>query len=410
MANTLLPPSFRYTDTKSNPSASGTNSPSSFSGKDTCTIDRKMVTTVGIQKFYKACHSQQFSNIKLTHFQVENRLNRQACNAGCHYSGYRTSTLRYPEATQESVLENVKKLGKPAEKLTSTVFDFVDEASKVVTGAGRTAMTWADYKRICEENGAVLDMMIHTFKQDYHSHLSLINNPFTKMVVRIVSEYFKYMPEEILYELTVAGHIKIKIELSDIHAVIQAVQSGAVAVDVSQVDTAALLKVARIMANDPALLAKIRKHVKDKITGKIRDKIIEHIATTISVAIGRKIAEKLEQTVIYKELRKVQRKALNMPKRTKSLAEVLKELLVFQGYLQEAADASRELRRKAPNVWNDLRYWHGLDMIYFTAKPFLSEYVDRIHIAQKDPKFFASVVLSLLEPPVDLLDLFLPTA
>lgn len=68
----------------------------------------------------------------------------------------------------------------------------------------------------------------------------------------------------------------------------------------------------------------------------------------------------------------------------------------MNGWLGIAAAESRQLQADCPTLWKHLRYtMGGFDMMLFLVRGFVSEYLDRIAVLEKNPQLFLGLMASL---------------
>lgn len=367
----------------------------------TCTINGETVRSRGIEIFRTNCGSSSTANIDFFASKqlVESRW--QKCEMGCHGPQYR---VLYRDTNYSEVMDTLEKLD-PTQGLATGVIDGAATTThRVIKGVQRTGegLGLAGGQRIGEigiENSTAFKLAKEALVQGFSWSLSVVNNPFTALIIKILTHYMRFMPNEIIVELAIHGKLKFVNADIDVRLVVQASIKGLTDIDLSDAAIAELNDIASSLKNNPQLI--------NRFVGKqIGKRLATHIATLVAIAIAKQVAAGLARTIRYTNILKHSRSG----KSTKGLAEVLVFLLKTQGMLQVASEASGRLFGRSPLLWQSLRQMNGLDMIYFFVEDFLSEHVDRIGFGEKHPTQFIEMVVAILEPPGTAKDLFFPFA
>jgi hypothetical protein len=363
----------------------------------TCRMDGRVIRSLGIQKFLDHCADIPHSNIDFfaTKQQLEQRWNE--CNFGCHGPSYR---VLYRQSTYTEVLEFLNKIDPTYGYATGVIDSTITNTSKIVKGGERTAegLGVSGTDRIAEigrENSLAFNLAKDALVKAFSLSLTLVDNPFTALIINIVTTYIKYVPDEIIVQMAAHGKFK-NIEI-DMNMTIQATTKGLTNIDLSGLEISELKLVGEYLKNNPQFLLKLL----GKYHGR---KLVNYIATHIAIAIARQIAVGMSKSFRYKRFLKT----VKPSKTTKNLAGVVIFLLKTQGLLQEASNASKRLHNRSPKLWLKLRQQQGLDMIYFFIEDYITEYVDRIGLAERNPDRFIEMVVAILKPPGTIDDLFFP--
>lgn len=362
-----------------------------------CTINGRVVRSMGIQRFLDNCGSSQFSNIDFfaSQHQLEHRW--RECNMGCHEPAYRT--LRH-EATYAELLNNLTKIDPTKGYSVGLVSSAVQTTERIGLGAERTGEGLGLGKdgRVAEiglENSLAFGLVKDALIKAFTFRLDLVDNPFTAMIIKIVSMYMNYVPDEIIIKLAVEG--KYKNLNIDINMAIDASVKGLTNIDISKFTRSEIEKIGNYLENNPQLIL--------KQIGKYQGrKLATLIATHIAISIAKKIVLTFARSPFYKNTPK----SVVSGKSAKGLAGVLIALLKTQGMLQAASNASHRLHNRSPKLWHFLRSRGGYDLIYFFTEDYLTEYVDRIGLAERNPVLFVEMIAAILKPPGNIKDVFFP--
>lgn len=360
-----------------------------------CTMNGQVIRSLGIQKFLDNCAASSTSNIDFFagKQQIEHRW--RECDMGCHGPSYRVLNR---DATYSEMLDTMAKIDPTKGLATGYVDGVVTTTGRVVKGVERTGegLGLAGMQRVGEigsENSLAFNLAKDALAKAFTLSLNLVDNPITALIINVLTEYVKYLPDEVVIELAVHGKFK-NIDI-DLQMVVQASVKGLTDVDITDVAVDEMKQLANYLKNNPEL---IMKYI-GKREGK---KFATKIATMVAIEIAKSIAIKLATTQRYKSFLQNVKPGGS----TKNLAGVLVFLLKTQGLLQEASNASHRLFTKSPLLWRELRRLNGLDMIYFFVEDHISEYVDRIGLAERSPTRFIEMIVALLEPPGTAKDLF----
>lgn len=381
--------------------SNSTTSYSLFSDK-AFKMDGEAIRTLGIQRFIETCGSRPFSNIDMCASQQKLERRWHECNMGCHDPDYRVA---HHEMSKTEFMHSLYEID-PSSGFGAGVVDAVySTSSRLVGGTERTAEGLGLGKdgRVAEigyENNLALNLAAEMLKKTVTLSYDLATNPVTALIIKIVSAYMHYVPDEII--VTLAGHGKIKNLKIDYSLTIDASIRGLTDLDFTKIMSDELKRVGNYLQNHPDL---IFKQV-GKYEGR---KLANIVATYIVISIAKSIARYAAKTKWFKLMNDHIPSGVNGGgKYTKGLVGVLIALLKTQGVLQAASKASQRLHNSSPMLWQFFRSQGGMDLIYFLVEDYLKEYVDRIGLAEKHPVQFIKMIDAIVTPPGKIEDLFFP--
>lgn len=363
----------------------------------TCTINGRVVRSMGIQRFLDNCAQSQFSNIDFFASQQKLEHRWHECNMGCHEPAYRT--LQH-DATYAELLNNLTKIDPTKGYAVGLASSVVQTTERIGLGTVRTGEGLGLGKdgRVAEiglENSLAFELAKDALIKAFSMSLTLVDNPFTAMIIKVVSMYMNYVPDDILIKLAVHGKYK-NLDI-DINMAIEASVKGLTNIDIAKFTRTEIEKIGSYLNNNPQLIL--------KQIGKYQGrKLATLIATHIAISIAKKIALSFSKSPFYKNTPK----SIVPGRNAKGLAGVLIALLKTQGMLQAASNASHRLHSRSPKLWRFLRSRGGYDLIYFFAEDYLKEYVDRIGLAERNPVLFIEMIAAILKPPGNIKDVFFP--
>jgi hypothetical protein len=371
--------------------------PLSPDNKRSCTMNGQVIHSIGIQNFLNNCASSDTSNIDF--FAGKQQIERRwrECDMGCHNPGYRVLGRN---SNYSEVISTLVKIDPSKGVAAGYIDGLVTTTSRVAKGVERTGegLGLAGGQRIDEigeENSLAFMLVKDALVKAFTLSLNLVDNPFTALIIKIITDYIKYIPDEVIVELAVHGKFK-NLDI-DMQMVVRASLKGLTNIEVTDVAIDGLKLIGTYLKNNPQMILKFI----GKREGK---KMATQIATliAIAIAIAKNIAINLAMTKRYATFLK----QVKPGDSNKNLAGILVFLLKSQGMLQDASNASHRLFAKSPSLWRELRQLNGLDMIYFFIEDHVSEYVDRLVLAERSPTRFIEMIVALLKPPGTAKDLF----
>jgi len=362
-----------------------------------CTMNGRIIRSMGIQRFLDNCRAPSFANIDM--FASIQRLEQRwhECDMGCHDPGYR---VLHRQATYSEMIDVMAKVDPTQGLATGLVDGVATTTGRIAKGVERTAdgLGASGTGRIADigiENSLAFNLAKDALVKAFSLSLNLVDNPFTALIINVITYYIRYVPDEIIVQL--AAHGKFKNLDIDVNLAVQANLKGMVNIDLKGFAESELRQIGSYLKNNPQAIL--------KLVGKYQGrKLATYIATHIAITIAKQIAIGLTKSYRYRNILRNTRPG----KTTRGLAGVLIFLLKTQGLLQDASNASQRLHNRCPLLWQKLRSAHGLDMIYFMVEDYIHEYVDRVGLAERDPARFVEMVVAILQPPGTVDDLFFP--
>lgn len=345
-------------------------------------LDGQLISELGVKRYLKGRSAQSYANINP--LQRPSTINKkwEECNFGCHGPKYRVMTR---ELSYQEFLSQVDKLSPlVAGGIDGVKHELLTKPQRIAAGAQRTAeglgASGKDvFAQVGAENMAAYNFVTVNVSRLLNTEFSLLDNPLTQLIFTIVDEYISLLPESMLASMINEGAI-IAPDVLDRNFVLSAVRYGLTeAVDAEQIDQAANF-----------LSSKGQRFV-GKQVGK---KVTRAVAVIIAVKITKKIM--LSPGVS----RSIKNKISTLRKTVKSakgnMGTALVTLLQMNGWLGIAAAESRQLQADCPTLWKHLRYtMGGFDMMLFLVRGFVSEYLDRIAVLEKNPQLFLGLMASL---------------
>ncbi|HEY7771717.1 MAG TPA: cellulose-binding protein, partial [Marinagarivorans sp.] len=328
-------------------------------------FDGELISELGAKKYLQGHKAQAFSSIKPLQRQEQIEQQWQACNFGCHAPSYRV--LRKNQ-TRSEFLASLNKVSPVAAGLAAGV-EHQTTHQLDVAGAGikRTAeglgVTGSEkFSQVGEENIAVFNLVRVSAQSLLNVDIQMLENPLFKLVLGIVYEYVKLIPEWVIIKAVNGGALHFPDAINK-QLLAKAASQGLI--------EAQMLK--HIDAAYQALEAKAIPAV-SKQAGK-------EIAKAIAAMVAAKVAQKIMLSAAMDYATKKRLAALRKSFRSAKggAATTLVLLLKANGLLGISARASRELQRDCPALWRVLRYQcNGLDMLLFLVRDCVKEYLDRI--------------------------------
>lgn len=363
--------------------------PLTFENTRSCTMNGQAIRSRGIQLFVDNCSTIPTSNIDFFASRETLEKRWRACEGGCHTPSYR---VLHRQSNYTEIMTSIENID-PTKGLATGVLDGVIRTTEYTAkGVQRTGegLGFAGEKRIGEigtENSLAFNLAKDVLSKGFSLSLSLIDNPFTAMIIKIITYYMKFVPEEIIVELAIHGKLKFPSGDIDANLVIQGSMKGLTEIDLKGMAISELKDIASLLENNPRML--------NRFIGKqIGNKLATYIATIIAIAIAKQVAARFARTMGYRNTLK----QITSGKSAKGgLAGVLVFLLKTQGMLQVASEASSRLHNKSQLLWQSLRQMNGLDLLYFFVEDLLFEHVDRISFGEKHPTSFIKMVEAILE-------------
>ena len=343
------------------------------------------IRRLGISTYMKHRNSADIANIDIfaNSQQLQRRWNE--CNFGCHHPGYRVL------ARQITYSEFINSLGPIVGGLVDGIASELNEYGE---GAERVAQWYSSSKhraRINHENTLIFNLIKTALEKLFTMDLSLVDNPLTELIIRIVENYLSQVPDEVWEKIIESG--KLTIDNVDTAMVNDAIKKGLSGLATNETIDA----FADDMKNRAAKMA-------SKWVGR---QIARRIAILIAIQIAHTIITTLTRSPVYKNFLKVK----NLAKKPGGLATVISFLLRVHGKFQIASEASARLRFRCPRLWmvlRDNKNTPGMDLLYFLAEDYISEHVDRISLAEKNPVMFLMMVNALLKEPGGINNLLYP--
>ncbi len=353
-------------------------------------MDGNVIRNLGIQSYLDNRGAQSTSNIDFFASQREQISNWKQCNFGCHTPSYRILKR------QATYAELINFLGKASPLLAGGVDGSYQTVRKIVSGAERTeqglGLEGMDrIEEIGEENTLVFRLAKSVIVKLFSVDINLLENPITEMVVRVIETYTAAIPQPIMNTIIEQG--KLKFDEIDMFMVLQAIQKG-----LTHVDTA------EGISSVSEFLQKNHSPIEQMIGKHIGKKVATYVAVIVAIQIAKQIAITISHSQSYQNFLKSRAASKN----AKGLAGVAVSLLKFQGTLQIASRGSMGLKSKCPVLWSQLRDRGGLDLLYFLIEDYVTEYVDRISLAERNPTMFVQMINSLIRANGDANNIFFP--
>jgi len=354
-------------------------------------MNGRAISEVGINTYLTNEPKLNTSNINFFASQEEQIRNWNECNFGCHTPSYRMLNR------QPTYSEFINLISKASPLLAGTIDGVYSTGNKIGEGLDRTGegLGLEGSDRIAEigaENRQVFLMAKNVFIKLLSMDINLVDNPITEMVIRIINAYTKAIPHEIMIPIIENG--KITYENLDMAMVSQAIRKGLINIDVSE----GIGSSADFLKNNSGTIQQFA----GKVIGK---KIATEVAVILAIQIAKELAKVIARSPLYVKFLKFS----PADKSPKGLAGVVVTLLKLQGTLQICSNSSLRLRSKCPTLWNELnRGERGLDLLYFLIEDYVSEYVDRISLAEKDPAKFVEMIKALVATNYSAENIFFP--
>ena len=346
--------------------------------------DGDLISELGVKRYLVGYKAQPFANINPLQSRAGIQKSWDKCNFGCHTPAYRV--LR-KQLTRQAFFSDLAKVSPVAAGVAAGVeHQTLHQANLVGSGAVRTAeglhlAGGEAFGSVGAENAALFNLVRISSRQLLNAELSTFNNPLCQLVLAIVYEYIKLIPDWVVAQV-IDSNALVTPDRVDKQFLHQAANHGFIEpAMLEHIDAAAsALQNSAIKAISKNQSAKITQTILCIVAAKITRKIL--LSPGVSFGIKKRLAA----------FRKASKGT------SKGLAATLILLLKANGHLAIAARSSRRLQRDCPKFWRVLRHqFGGLDMLLFLVDGAVQEYLDRISLLERSPQTYLNLMAALIK-------------